>query len=161
GSQRTARPDQRRQRALSGDGDRDQLPAAVRRRFVPFGGIRPPRRAFHPLLLLHTRRLLPRGGRQAPGARPARPLERGPRLLAGRRGGRTDGLALPTREGGGGSGVGGADPSQNGAMRKPAFLLLFSLAAPLPAAIHPEPVSGDFAIRDFHFASGETMPELK
>jgi len=46
-------------------------------------------------------------------------------------------------------------------MRKPAFLLLFSLAAPLPAASHPEPVSGDFTIRDFRLASGETMPELK
>jgi homoserine O-acetyltransferase len=38
-----------------------------------------------------------------------------------------------------------------------AALCLLSLQ--LSAA--PEPVSGDFAIRDFHFASGETLPALK
>jgi len=38
-----------------------------------------------------------------------------------------------------------------------AVLFLFSCS--LSAA--PEPASGDFVIRDFHFASGETLPELK
>src|SRR2546430_11784728 len=36
---------------------------------------------------------------------------------------------------------------------------LFLLSLRLSAA--PEPASGDFVIRDFHFASGETLPELK
>jgi homoserine O-acetyltransferase len=36
---------------------------------------------------------------------------------------------------------------------------LFLLSLRLSAA--PEPTSGDFVIRDFHFASGETLPELK
>src|SRR5438105_8092054 len=37
--------------------------------------------------------------------------------------------------------------------------VLFLLSLRLSAA--PEPASGDFVIRDFHFASGETLPELK
>ncbi|HYT32849.1 MAG TPA: alpha/beta fold hydrolase [Thermoanaerobaculia bacterium] len=37
--------------------------------------------------------------------------------------------------------------------------VLFLLSMHLSAA--PEPASGDFVIRDFHFASGETLPELK
>ena len=31
-------------------------------------------------------------------------------------------------------------------------------AAPQPTP--PEPVQGDFVMRDFHFASGESLPEL-
>jgi homoserine O-acetyltransferase/O-succinyltransferase len=36
------------------------------------------------------------------------------------------------------------------------------LIVPLPArADHPPPVEGDFVVRDFRFASGETLPELR
>jgi homoserine O-acetyltransferase len=40
-------------------------------------------------------------------------------------------------------------------------LVLFLAAAELHAASYPTPVSGDFVIHDFHFASGETLPDLK
>jgi homoserine O-acetyltransferase len=44
-------------------------------------------------------------------------------------------------------------------MRSLAACLL--LVAPLAAATFPEPKEADFTIRDFHFASGETLPELR
>src|SRR5712692_493703 len=44
---------------------------------------------------------------------------------------------------------------------KTASILLFAVASALAAATYPEPASGDFVIRDFHFASGETMAEMK
>ena len=40
-------------------------------------------------------------------------------------------------------------------------LLLFVLPSRLPAAEFPEPTSADHVIRDFRFASGETLPELR
>jgi homoserine O-acetyltransferase/O-succinyltransferase len=44
-----------------------------------------------------------------------------------------------------------------------AGLVLFILAESSPAAAPtwPAPTEGDYAIKDFHFASGETLPELK
>lgn len=39
------------------------------------------------------------------------------------------------------------------------LVLLFAVAA--QAAPYTEPVQGDFVLRDFHFASGEVLPELK
>jgi homoserine O-acetyltransferase len=39
------------------------------------------------------------------------------------------------------------------------LVLLFAVAA--QAAPYPEPVHGDFIVRDFRFASGEVLPELK
>ena len=39
------------------------------------------------------------------------------------------------------------------------FVLLFAAAA--QAAPYPEPVHGDFIVRDFRFAGGEVLPELK
>ncbi|HVW86718.1 MAG TPA: alpha/beta fold hydrolase [Bryobacteraceae bacterium] len=41
-----------------------------------------------------------------------------------------------------------------------ALTILFCLSAAL-AADHPEPHSGDFLVRNFRFASGETLPELR
>src|SRR5713226_9425015 len=46
-------------------------------------------------------------------------------------------------------------------MKTASIVLLFAAASAIFAASYPEPVSGDFVIRDFHFASGETLPELK
>src|ERR1041385_97926 len=42
-------------------------------------------------------------------------------------------------------------------------LLSLGLLAALPslAADHPPPTEGDFVLHDFHFQSGETLPELK
>ncbi len=40
-------------------------------------------------------------------------------------------------------------------------LLLLAASAPAFAASYPAPVSGDYVLHDFHFASGETLPELK
>ena len=40
-------------------------------------------------------------------------------------------------------------------------LLLLILPSRLPAAEYPEPTSADHVIRDFRFASGETLPELR
>ena len=45
-------------------------------------------------------------------------------------------------------------------MRKGFLVLAFLLPGVLFAADYPEPVSGDFRIRDFRFVSGETLPEL-
>ena len=41
------------------------------------------------------------------------------------------------------------------------LLLLLFVASPLHAAEYPEPTSADYVIRDFRFASGETLPELR
>lgn len=43
----------------------------------------------------------------------------------------------------------------------PVTCLLLSAAAMAPAAVYPPPQEGDFTIRDFHFHSGETLPELR
>ncbi len=40
-------------------------------------------------------------------------------------------------------------------------LLLLATACSLPAANYPGPTQGDFILRDFHFISGEVLPELK
>jgi homoserine O-acetyltransferase/O-succinyltransferase len=40
-------------------------------------------------------------------------------------------------------------------------VLALLLASPLFAASFPDPVSGDYTIRDFRFTGGETLPELK
>jgi homoserine O-acetyltransferase len=47
-------------------------------------------------------------------------------------------------------------------MRK-MYLLLLLLVVPLPlhAAEYPEPISADYLMSDFQFASGETLPELR
>src|SRR5437764_8302511 len=42
-----------------------------------------------------------------------------------------------------------------------AFLSLIIAATALSAADYPPPAEGDYTIRDFKFASGETLPELK
>lgn len=39
-------------------------------------------------------------------------------------------------------------------------LVAFSVSFAAPGAEYPEPVSGDFQLRDFRFASGETLPAL-
>jgi homoserine O-acetyltransferase len=41
------------------------------------------------------------------------------------------------------------------------LLTFFFLATGAQAATWPDPIEGDFAIKDFHFASGESLPELK
>jgi homoserine O-acetyltransferase len=46
-------------------------------------------------------------------------------------------------------------------MKKLALVLALLLASPLFGAPVADPVSGDYTIRDFRFASGETLPELK
>src|ERR1700675_1022319 len=46
-------------------------------------------------------------------------------------------------------------------MKKLPAVLALLLASPLFAASFPDPVSGDYTIRDFRFTSGETLPELK
>ncbi len=38
---------------------------------------------------------------------------------------------------------------------------LFIFAAPVLAADFPDPVPGDFILKDFKFASGETLPEVR
>jgi homoserine O-acetyltransferase len=43
-----------------------------------------------------------------------------------------------------------------------AVLILFLVGAPvLAAAAYPEPVSGDIVLKDFRFATGETLPEVR
>jgi homoserine O-acetyltransferase len=42
-----------------------------------------------------------------------------------------------------------------------AGLFLLSIAQPLGAAEYPEPALGAYVLRDFRFASGETLPELR
>src|SRR5258708_598935 len=47
------------------------------------------------------------------------------------------------------------------ALRGSFFPLFLFLAVTAQAAPYPEPVHGDFVLRDFRFASGEVLPELK
>ena len=42
-----------------------------------------------------------------------------------------------------------------------AAILLFLFASAAGRAAVPEPVSGDYALRDFRFGTGETLPEVK
>jgi homoserine O-acetyltransferase len=46
-------------------------------------------------------------------------------------------------------------------MRKLIYPLILVVASPLSAADFPAPTGGDFVLRDFHFASGEILPELR
>jgi len=47
-------------------------------------------------------------------------------------------------------------------MHRPLWLCALLLAAPaVRGADYPPPVQGDFVLRDFHFRSGETLPELQ
>src|SRR5439155_9767690 len=47
------------------------------------------------------------------------------------------------------------------AIRRFASLLLIIAASDASAADYPAPTEGDYTIRDFRFASGETLPELR
>jgi homoserine O-acetyltransferase/O-succinyltransferase len=49
----------------------------------------------------------------------------------------------------------------NRALRHLAFFYLLALVGALRAADYPAPTEGDYAIRDFKFTSGETLPELR
>ena len=49
----------------------------------------------------------------------------------------------------------------NSTIRLFAFLWLITTAARMPAADYPAATEGDYTIRDFKFASGESLPELK
>jgi homoserine O-acetyltransferase len=42
-----------------------------------------------------------------------------------------------------------------------ALAFLFAAPASQPAAAPPQPAQHDFVIKDFHFRSGETLPELR
>jgi len=42
-----------------------------------------------------------------------------------------------------------------------AALAALAIAAPAFASDYPQPAEGDFVIKDFHFASGESLPELR
>jgi homoserine O-acetyltransferase len=48
-------------------------------------------------------------------------------------------------------------------MRTGIVLLLFTLVSrgPAPAADYPAPVEGDVTLRDFHFTSGQSLPEVR
>src|SRR4051794_10659204 len=46
-------------------------------------------------------------------------------------------------------------------MRMIHLLWLLVACPPLFAAEYPEPTSGDYSLRDFRFASGEVLPELR
>jgi homoserine O-acetyltransferase/O-succinyltransferase len=46
-------------------------------------------------------------------------------------------------------------------LRGSSFLLFLSFAVTALAAPYPEPVHGDFILRNFRFASGEVLPELR
>jgi homoserine O-acetyltransferase len=46
-------------------------------------------------------------------------------------------------------------------IRPAIFALLCATAISLPGAEYPAPVEGDYLIRDFKFASGETLPEMR
>src|SRR5262249_40142824 len=49
----------------------------------------------------------------------------------------------------------------NSTIRLFAFLWLITTAARMPAADYPATTEGDYTIRDFKFASGESLSELK
>jgi homoserine O-acetyltransferase len=51
----------------------------------------------------------------------------------------------------------GADAVRLGVL----LLALLPVSLPAPAANYPPPVEGDFIINDFHFASGESLPQLR
>jgi homoserine O-acetyltransferase len=46
-------------------------------------------------------------------------------------------------------------------MRKRYLLVLLFVASPLHAAEYPEPISADYLMTDYRFATGETLPELR
>ena len=46
-------------------------------------------------------------------------------------------------------------------LKKLLFPVLLLASASYAAAQYPTPAEGDFAIRNFRFASGETLPELR
>src|SRR5258708_34381056 len=46
-------------------------------------------------------------------------------------------------------------------MKHALFFALLSLAAAAAAADYPQPTQGDFTLRNFPFASGEVLPELR
>ncbi len=46
-------------------------------------------------------------------------------------------------------------------MRKLIFLLTLLVSSPLSAADYPDPVEGNYVLRDFRFASGQALPELR
>jgi homoserine O-acetyltransferase len=46
-------------------------------------------------------------------------------------------------------------------MRRASLTFLLLLAAPILAATYPTPAEHDFVVRDFHFNSGETLPEVR
>jgi homoserine O-acetyltransferase len=50
---------------------------------------------------------------------------------------------------------------QNRAMKRSALALLFCGLPLLAASQYPDPVSGDFVLRDFKFATGQTLPEVR
>src|SRR5271166_4048927 len=52
-----------------------------------------------------------------------------------------------------------ASSCDNRSMRKIGLIFAFAIAS--RAADYPEPVEGDFTIRDFHFHDGERLAELK
>src|SRR5256886_4505601 len=49
----------------------------------------------------------------------------------------------------------------NSMLREFVFAVLFAAASALRAGDYPAPTEGDYTIRDFKFASGETLPELR
>jgi homoserine O-acetyltransferase len=46
-------------------------------------------------------------------------------------------------------------------MRRLIYPLILLVSSPLSAADYPEPTQGDYVLRDFRFASGEVLPELR
>ena len=46
-------------------------------------------------------------------------------------------------------------------MRKLIFLLTLLVSSPLSAADYPDPVEGNYVLRDFRIASGQALPELR
>jgi homoserine O-acetyltransferase len=46
-------------------------------------------------------------------------------------------------------------------MRKLTYPLILLVSSPLSAADYPEPTQADHVLRDFRFASGDVLPELR